>query len=139
MRYPPLIEAGAIPEKPALTIDLALTLMELAGVAVDRPLHGRSLVALLSGQPASWRTSFPIQYYSYYSDTVFPRIRNMGYRSVRTERGKYIQYRELEGMDELYDLEADPYELRNLIDTPEARPLLTQMQAELKRLVESTR
>ena len=49
MRYPPLIAAGTIPEKSALTIDLAPTLLELAGVAVDRPLHGRSLVPLLSG------------------------------------------------------------------------------------------
>jgi len=32
----------------------------------------------------------------------------MGYRAVRTERWKYIHYLELEGMDELYDLEVDP-------------------------------
>ncbi len=45
----------------------------------------------------------------------------MGYQSVRTERWKYIRYRELKGMDELYDLRADPYELRNVIGAPATR------------------
>ena len=39
----------------------------------------------------------------------------------RTDRHKYIQYRELQGMDELYDLDADPYEETNIIDRPDAR------------------
>ena len=47
----------------------------------------------------------------------------MGYSAVRTARHKYIQFRELKGMDELYDLEADPYELTNLIAKPEAGDL----------------
>jgi len=136
MRYPRLIEAGAVPRRMALTIDLAPTFLELAGVAVDRPLHGRSLVPLLRGQTESWRRSLLVQYYS---DTVFPRIRSMGYRAVRTGRARYIRYGELAGMDELYDLAADPYELRNLITAPEAGPMLKQMQAELERLVADTR
>jgi arylsulfatase A-like enzyme len=45
----------------------------------------------------------------------FPRIRNMGYQAVRTERWKYIHYLELTGADELYDLQADAFELDNLV------------------------
>lgn len=41
----------------------------------------------------------------------------MGYDALRTERYKYIRYRELTGMDELYDLATDPHELENLIDS----------------------
>ena len=62
----------------------------------------------------------------------------MGYVAVRTTRHKYINYRELEGMDELYDLDNDPYEETNLIDRPEARQTLQQMQVELQRLIEQT-
>ena len=40
----------------------------------------------------------------YYTDTVFPRVRKMGYAAVRTDRWKYVQYKELSGADELYDL-----------------------------------
>jgi hypothetical protein len=58
----------------------------------------------------------------------------MGYQAVRTERHKYIQYLELPGMDELYDLESDPFELNNLIGTEEGKRLLPALQAELARL-----
>ena len=42
---------------------------------------------------------------------------------------------ELAGMDELYDLQADPYELDNLIGTAQERELLPMLQAELERLL----
>ena len=63
----------------------------------------------------------------------------MGYVAARTTRHKYIRYRELQGMDELYDLEADPYEEPNLVDRPDARSTLDAMQAELQRLLEQTK
>lgn len=68
----------------------------------------------------------------YYSDTVFPRIRNMGYQAVRTRRWKYIHYTDLDGADELYDLMSDPYELTNRIGDPRAP--LADMQNRLARL-----
>ena len=68
----------------------------------------------------------------YYSDTVFPRVRKMGYQAVRTERWKYIHYRDLEGADELYDLRTDPFELKNRIQDPHAP--LAEMRAKLARL-----
>jgi len=54
----------------------------------------------------------------------------MGYKAVRTQRWKYIHYQELEGMDELYDLSVDPYEMRNLIGEPGARAAMEASQAE---------
>ncbi|MBM3796001.1 MAG: DUF4976 domain-containing protein [Acidobacteria bacterium] len=54
-------------------------------------------------------------HFQYHSDRVFRRIRDMGYRAVRTARWKYIHYLHVKDADELYDLAADPYELRNLI------------------------
>ena len=68
----------------------------------------------------------------YYSDTVFPRMDRMGYQGIRTTRWKYVRYRELEGMDELYDLETDPFELQNLIDAPEAQETLAELRADLE-------
>ena len=68
----------------------------------------------------------------YYSDTVFPRIRNMGYQAVRTQRWKYIHYGDLADADELYDLVDDPYEMTNRIGDPRAP--LAEMQTRLARL-----
>jgi N-acetylglucosamine-6-sulfatase len=59
----------------------------------------------------------------------------MGYDAVRGERSKYIRYRELKGMDELYDLRADPYELKNRIDDPRSAAALARMKQELERLI----
>lgn len=132
VRYPPVARPGSRPPQMALTIDLAPTLLELAGLAPEQPLDGRSLVPAMKGTAASRRRSFLIEYTS---DTVFPRIERMGYDAVRTERHKYVRYRELSGMDELYDLEADPYELSNLIDSPRHAALRTALEHELSALL----
>ena len=135
IRYPPLTSAGSTPPEMALSLDIAPTLLEVAGLQPRAEIQGRSLVPVLKREVRDWRESFLIEYFT---DTVFPRVRNMGYVAVRTTRHKYINYRELQGMDELYDLDNDPYEQTNLIDRPEARDTLQQMQAELRRLIEHT-
>ena len=98
-------------------------------------MQGRSLMPIFRGAREGWRESFLVEYYS---DTVFPRILNMGYSAVRTKTAKYIEYRDLEGMNELYNLEADPYEEHNLMSSPDTDELLTGLQAELKRLLQAT-
>jgi arylsulfatase A-like enzyme len=136
VRYPRLVTAGSTPVQIALSIDLAPTLLEVAGLGADPAIQGRSLVPVLGQQPTPWRTSFLVEYFT---DTVFPRIRNMGYVAVRTERHKYVRYTELSGMDELYDLDADPFEKTNVIEQPAVRPMLQQLQSELQRLLADTR
>ena len=59
----------------------------------------------------------------------------MGYKAVRNERWKYIHYFELEGMDELYDLKADPYEMTNIINQPDAVKIVEELKREMQRLL----
>ena len=132
VRYPALVDAGTTRDEMALIIDLGATFLDLAGEAPDETLHGTSLVPVLDGSATDWRDSFLVEYFS---DTVFRRIRNMGYQAVRTERYKYIHYLELEGMDELYDLQTDPYELDNIIDDPATTATLAMMQDELAEVL----
>ncbi len=135
VRYPKAIKSGTVRDELALNIDVAPMLLELAGVTVPATMQGRSLVPLLRGKRPDWRNSFLIEYYS---DKVFPRVRQMGYKAVRTKRWKYIHYVELKGMDELYDLQIDPYEMKNLIDHPGAAKALNEMKREMERLLKST-
>ena len=132
VRYPARVKAGTVDSRMVLTLDLAPTLMELAGAAPVAGMEGRSLAPIFDGKATDWRDSFLIEYYS---DTVFPRILKMGYSAVRTTKAKYIEYRDLSGMNELYDLESDPYEERNLIASPASTSLLKTMQSELGRLI----
>ena len=134
VRYPKLIEAGRSVDEFVLSIDLAPTILELGGTAVPPHIQGRSLVPFLKGEtPGRWRESFLIEYYS---DKVWPRLVTMGYQAVRTERWKYIHYVDLENMDELYDLQEDPYEMKNLIDDPAAAGDLSAANEELERLLD---
>jgi N-acetylglucosamine-6-sulfatase len=136
VRYPPRVNAGAEPVGLALTTDLAPTIVELAGAPVMPGIDGRSLVPLFARTPADWRKSFLIEYTT---DIVFPRTLKMGYDAVRTERYKYIRYRDLRDMNELYDLLEDPFELSNLIAAPTATAARQQMEKELDRILASAR
>lgn len=103
-------------------VDLPPTLFDAAGVAAPGPMHGRSIMPLLRGEPVVWPRE------------VFIQISESGTaRAIRTHRWKYEvsapdadtnqpgseRYRE----SHLYDLESDPYELTNLIGIPGVRQL----------------
>lgn len=131
IRYPKRIRAGSHVDAMALGIDLAPTLLEWAETKPAVTMNGRSLAPLLQKSKTPWRTSFLIEYSS---DRTMQRMLNMGYFGVRTERWKYIQYKELEGSDELYDLRSDPYEMKNLIAAPSSRGILESLRVDLQRL-----
>lgn len=109
IRYPRLFRPGSRTEEFFLSVDVAQ-------------------LCLRQKLPPP-RKDFLIEYYS---DTVFPRIRNMGYQALRNQRWKYIHYRDLEQADELYDLLNDPYEMTNRIADPRAP--LAEMQRRLARI-----
>ncbi len=135
VRYPPMIKPGTKPQQMVLSIDLASTLLDMAGETPSAHLQGKSWVPIFDGSVKDWRKSFLVEYYS---DTVFPRILKMGYKAVRNERYKYIHYVDLEGMNELYDLAKDPYELQNSIDNPKMYRTLKKMKKELNLLLTQT-
>ena len=131
VRYPHLVKPGRVIDQFALSIDLAPTLIELAD-ATTKPVDGRSLVPLLRGMtPPDWRSSFLIEYNT---DNVFPRVKIMGYKAIRTRGWKYIRYNELDSMDELYDLKTDPYEMKNFMKEQGAAETRQRLAGELDRL-----
>lgn len=111
-----------------LNIDLAPTLLELAGVEIPEQMHGESLGPLLSGhQPDGWRTAF---LYEYFEETRFPTPTVF---AVRTPAAKLIIYPGHDDWTELYDLRADPHEMQNLADDPAHANMRQRMQAEFDR------
>ncbi len=133
IRYPKLIKAGTILKPMVLNIDIAPTALELGGVPIAASIQGRSLVPLFKNPKAPWRESFLAEYFL---ERGFPRTPT--WQAVRTERWKYIHYPDLEGMDELYDLKSDPYELKNVINKKSAQSTLKQLQDELAKLRKET-
>ena len=124
VRYPARFRPGTQPRQSVLSIDVAATVLSLAGVTPPTPFHGRPL----------WSTTHrDAVLIEYFSDRVFPRIRQMGYQAVRTERWKYIHYVDRQNSDEVYDLRNDPYELNNLIQ--DRRVPLAKLRARLSELL----
>lgn len=135
-RWPGVIAAGTRRRQMVLTLDLAPTFAEVAGATAPAGLHGRSLVPLLQEDGPALRDAFLVEHFS---DTVFPRTRGLGYRAIRTEHWKLIRYTEHAEADELYDLNRDPFEMRNLAAAPGAAAELARLRTELDRLAAAAR
>jgi arylsulfatase A-like enzyme len=133
IRYPRLIKPSTVVEdKMAVNLDSAPTILDLAGVQVPTQMQGRTLVPLLRGEkPASWRKDWLYEYYEY------PGPHNVRKnRGVRTDRYKLIHYYEEPQEFELYDLQQDPGEVRNL----HGEAAYAQLERELlNRIVELRR
>lgn len=133
LRYPALVDGGSQPTGLASNADVAPTLLELGGAAIPGHVDGISLVPMLADPSTEVRDEILIEYYT---DQVFPRLQNMGYKALRTARYKYIRYEELSDMNELYDLSTDPHELDNLIPDRVPEGLLDELDGRLQSLLE---
>jgi len=129
MRYPPLAAPQTTVEQMVLNVDVAPTLLELAGVDWHSSFDGRSFVPLFDDPERTWRDSF---LFEYFVEKVTPRCPT--YFAVRTSDWKYIHYPDLTGMDELYHLSRDPREQENCIEDAACQTALSTMRAELLRL-----
>ena len=139
VRYPRRIGAGTRRSELVICQDIAPTFIELAGGRPGPHIQGRSMLPLFAQRgaraPAGWRKSILCEYWA---EQALPWLVGMTYKAVRTDRYKYIHWvnRARDGeLDELYDLDRDPYELRNLNRSRAMAPLREKLRRELRRLV----
>ena len=140
VRYPALFATGETRSELVLALDIAPTLVDLAGGTAKHRAHmqGSSLRGLVrpAGPRPAWRDAFMCEYFS---DNAMPWLIGMSYKAVRTRRYKYIHWtqRSLDGVacDELYDLHADPYEMTNLIARKSHKSTVMRLRRRLARLV----
>ena len=135
VRFPPRIKAGRHMHDLVICQDIAPTLIELAGGKPGAQIQGRSLLPLLPGKRVGWRKSFLIEYWA---ENAMPWLVGMTYKAVRTNRHKYIHWvnRGVAGeLDELYDLDRDPYELKNLNRSRTYSDARERLRRELRRLI----
>lgn len=132
VRYPKLVKAGSVIPQMTLALDIAPTMIRLAGGKPGPQVQGRSLLPLMKGTARKWRESFLIEYFN---ESAWPWIVGMSYKAVRTERHKLIHWVHKENVDELYDLERDPYEISNLISEAAYQKIQRGLRRELRKLV----
>lgn len=137
LRVPLIIRDPRLPdalhgrrEQMALNIDIAPTILSMAGVPVPKTMQGTDLQPILHDPAAKGREDW---YYEHdtagFEDGVkgrpLPRC-----TAVRTERWKYIRYKDTNPVqEELFDLSADPKEKNNLVNDPEYAQTLAGLRA----------
>ena len=113
IRYPKLIKKNTTVIEQCLNIDLAPTILSLAGFTVPNYMQGESMVNLLNGKKdKNWRNAI---LFEYYLDTYWPYA-GPTQIAVRTDRYKLVDSFLKNDIDELYDLKKDPGEMNNLIN-----------------------
>ncbi len=130
VRYPKLAPLPRKESRFALNIDLAPTFAELAGVGVPAAADGKSLVRVLDGTAATWRTDFLTEGWPNGHPWATVREQQWKYTETPTTPGDPNTIFELE----LYDLLSDPYELTNVAGDPQHAARLAQMAARLRQL-----
>jgi N-acetylglucosamine-6-sulfatase len=137
VRYPGLIapENARVINEISATIDFAPSILDICGAKPLEKVHGSSWKRLAQGDASGWRKSI---YYEYNYERQFPYTPNV--RALRTEQFKYIRYPHGDGspdqhLAELYDLQIDPDENKNLINDPQYADTVRQLRTELDRLI----
>ena len=131
------VKAGSVNHELVAMIDMAPTVLDLAGVNVPPDIQGQSLVPLLAGKTEGWRQAF---YYHYYGIMGPPRDDNWiafhEILGVRTKTSKLVCYPTWKGGPfwEFFDLAKDPREMKNLHAEPSQQPRVTEMKQRLRAL-----
>jgi len=125
MRYPALLPQGAVWQSGVSTIDLAPTILEAANIN-PFATHGQSLLGAIRSGSDRWTRPIVIENVS--GKAIGPSLYRE--RAIRTEKWKMILRKFDVGTDradELYDMQRDPGETRNVFDLPESRSVIREL------------
>lgn len=123
VRYPGHIKAGSVSDAMVINIDYAPTIVDLAGAKVPDTMQGKSWRPLFAGEEDGWRDAY---FYEYFYENKFktPTI-----TALRTKDKKIIEYPGHPEWTEVYDLAADPFEMKNLAKDEASAALVKSLKS----------
>jgi N-acetylglucosamine-6-sulfatase len=130
VRYPPLAQPGQRIDHLVASVDIAPTVLEVAGTPIGDHIQGQSFVPSLQGSSTGARESVFVEFFTY--ENPFPWLLDMDYRAIRTGRYKYIHWMQYPEWGELYDLSEDPFETTTLVGVPGMGDVLEELKEELR-------
>lgn len=129
MQYPGKIKPGTKVTQLTQNIDFAPSFLDICGIAVPEDMQGISFRPLLEGKnPSDWRKSL---YYHYYEFPGFHSVR--AHYGIKTPTHKLMHFYK-ENVWELYDLQSDPEEMKNLYGSEGYETLTNELTHELRQL-----
>jgi arylsulfatase A-like enzyme len=131
MKLPGIIKPGSTSEYLVQNLDFAPTFIQLAGLTVTDSLQGMSMLPLFNGttkgsSPTKWRNAIYYHYYEY--PGVHAVKRHYG---IRTDRYKLMHFYNDIDEWEMYDLEKDPLEMKNVYADPTYFGIIRELKTEL--------
>lgn len=116
-----------------LNLDLAPTIVDLAGLPVPASFQGKSLKPLLEGStPPTWRADF---LYEYFYERNF---RNPPVLGIRTTSEKLVTYPGRESWNQVFEVREDPYELVNQYANTAKAEVRQRLEKRLEELKQET-
>jgi len=132
---PDLIRPGTVVKQVVANIDVAPTLLDAAGLKAPAYMDGMSYLPLLEGKTVeNWRKGL---LYEYYWERSFPQTPTM--HAIRNDQYKYIRYYGIWDTDELFDIQADPLETKNLVRDPKYAQTVRSLNKELFEGLDDTK
>lgn len=132
IRWPGVIAEGSTSHALIQNIDYAPTFLEMAGIEPPAEIQGTSIMPLLKDQgrvPNDWRDAI---YYTYYGERTHAVAAHDG---VRTSQHKLMFFSKTREWN-LFDLVADPQELRSVHDDPKYADVLESLKKRYHELRE---
>lgn len=127
IKYPNAIKPKTEITDIVSNVDIAPTMLEIAGVEIPEHVQGKSFLNLLKGEKDSnWEQSL---YYHYYEYPQWHHVQP--HYGIRTQRYKLIHFYYNVDLWEFYDLQNDPNELENLITSKEHAALIEELIKQL--------
>jgi N-acetylglucosamine-6-sulfatase len=145
------IKRGSVCSEFVLNIDIAPTILDLAGVEIPETMQGESFLPLVLGKDVDWRQDFIYEYFVDPSAVQTPTI-----FGLRTKTYSYMTYHGVWDLYELYDIQKDPEQKNNLLgdvvygqgygtftrhaanQLPELAPTIRELENRLDELLEQT-
>jgi arylsulfatase A-like enzyme len=131
IRFPKEIEPGTKIDKLVQNLDFAPTFLDYAGIEIPEEMQGESFRKLIAGETNEWRDAVYYTYYEYPSVHMVKR-----HYGVATDRYKLMHFYYDIDEWEMYDLETDPMEMKNVYDNPEYADVLEMLHKKLEELRE---
>jgi arylsulfatase A-like enzyme len=131
IRWPEVIAPGTTSDALVQNLDFAQTLLDAAGIEAPGDMQGESLLPLFKGDTARWERE--AVYYHYYE---YPDGQHMVKRHYAIVTGRYKLIHFYFDVDEweLYDLEKDPREMKNVYDDPAYSAIAAKLHQDLDAL-----
>jgi len=128
VRYPKQIKnPGRRSAEMVLNLDLAPTILDVAGLPIPEHMQGKSIMPVLANQPVQLREAW---LYKYFEDYPYPVPDQT---AIRTQRYKLIDYKRGK-KDELFDLQLDPKEQINIIDAPALQSVRLRLEQKMRQM-----